>query len=164
MESTEKNLDAKTHDAISVDAEGTAHVKNGIPVFVCPFHQRYVCKPFEVQELLSRVRAQLRIKDLNDNLKRANDRLKELIDIDDLTGLFNMRSLYKKLDFELDRGRRYNRSVCVIMMDLDHFKKVNDSNDHLFGSYVLTQVGRIIKSNTRNIDIPARYGGDESLS
>src|SRR5206468_4496139 len=102
----------------------------------------YVCKPFEVLELLSRVRSQLRIKDLHDSLQRANDRLKELVDIDDLTGLFNMRSLYKRLDFELDRARRYNRSVAVIMMDLDFFKKVNDQHDHLFGSYVLGQVGR----------------------
>lgn len=123
----------------------------------------YVCKPFSVLELLARVRTQLRIKDLNDSLKRANDRLKELVDIDDLTGLFNMRSLYKKLDFELDRGRRYNRSVCVIMMDLDHFKKVNDQNDHLFGSFVLSQVGKIIRENMRKVDFAARYGGDEFL-
>lgn len=123
----------------------------------------YICKPFEVLELLARVRTQLRIKDLNDRLKRANDRLKELVDIDDLTGLFNMRSLYKKLDFELDRGRRYNRSVGVIMMDLDHFKSVNDKHDHLFGSYVLTQVGGLVKQNIRKVDFAARYGGDEFL-
>ena len=123
----------------------------------------YVCKPFEVVELLGRVRTQLRIKDLNDNLKRANDRLKELIDIDDLTGLFNMRSLYKRLDFELDRARRYNRSVAVLMMDLDHFKQVNDGNDHLFGSFVITQVGKIIRENIRKVDFAARYGGDEYL-
>lgn len=123
----------------------------------------YVCKPFEVLELLARVRTQLRIKDLNDNLKKANDRLKELIDIDDLTGLFNMRSLYKKLDFELDRARRYNRSVCVIMMDLDHFKTVNDKHDHLFGSFVLTQVGKMVRENMRKVDFAARYGGDEFL-
>lgn len=123
----------------------------------------YVCKPFEVLELLSRVRSQLRIKDLHDSLKRANDRLKELVDIDDLTGLFNMRSLYKRLDFELDRARRYNRSVCVIMMDLDHFKRVNDQHDHLFGSYVLAQVGKQIRDNIRKVDFAARYGGDEFL-
>lgn len=123
----------------------------------------YVCKPFDVMELMSRVRSQLRIKDLNDNLKRANDRLKELVDIDDLTGLFNMRSLYKRLDFELDRARRYNRSVCAIMMDLDHFKRVNDQNDHLFGSFVLAEVGKIIRSNIRKVDFAARYGGDEFL-
>ncbi|MBX3020786.1 MAG: diguanylate cyclase [Bdellovibrionales bacterium] len=123
----------------------------------------YVCKPFEVLELLSRVRSQLRIKDLHDSLKKANDRLKELVDIDDLTGLFNMRSLYKRLDFELDRARRYNRSVCVIMMDLDHFKRVNDQHDHLFGSYVIGDVGRMIRENIRKVDFAARYGGDEFL-
>lgn len=123
----------------------------------------YICKPFEVMELLARVRTQLRIKDLNDNLKRANDRLKELVDIDDLTGLFNMRSLYKRLDFELDRARRYNRSVGVLMMDLDHFKRVNDEHDHLFGSYVLKEIGKVIRENMRKVDFAARYGGDEYL-
>ena len=123
----------------------------------------YVTKPFEVMALLARVRSQLRIKDLNDNLRRANDRLKELVDIDDLTGLFNMRSLYKRLDFELDRARRYNRSVCVLMMDLDHFKQVNDKNDHLFGSFVIKEVGKIIRDNIRKVDFAARYGGDEYL-
>ena len=123
----------------------------------------YVCKPFDVMELLARVRAKLRIKDLNDDLKRANSRLKELVDIDDLTGLFNMRSLYKRLDFELDRARRYNRSVAVIMMDLDHFKRVNDQNDHLFGSFVLAEVGKIVRNNIRKVDFAARYGGDEFL-
>lgn len=123
----------------------------------------YVCKPFDVNELLSRVRAQLRIKDLNDKLKKANDRLKELVDIDDLTGLFNMRSLYKRLDFELDRARRHNRSIAVIMMDVDFFKKVNDEQDHLFGSWVLAQIGKMVRENIRKIDFAARYGGDEYL-
>jgi diguanylate cyclase (GGDEF)-like protein len=123
----------------------------------------YICKPFDILELLSRVRSQLRIKDLNDNLKRANIRLKELVDIDDLTGLFNMRSLYKKLDFEIDRARRYKRHVCVLMMDMDFFKKCNDNHDHLFGSYVLSEVGRIVRENIRKVDFAARYGGDEFL-
>lgn len=123
----------------------------------------YIKKPFDTLELLARVRAQLRIKDLNDSLKKANDKLKELIDIDDLTGLFNMRSLYKRLDFELDRARRYKRSVCVVMMDMDHFKQVNDQHDHLFGSFVLKEVGRMIKDNIRKVDFAARYGGDEYL-
>lgn len=123
----------------------------------------YVTKPFDLLELLARVRAQLRTKDLNDKLKRANDRLKELVDIDDLTGLFNMRSLYKKLDFEIERARRYSREVAVIMMDLDHFKRVNDQNDHLFGSHVLAEVGKIIRENIRKVDFAARYGGDEFL-
>lgn len=123
----------------------------------------YIVKPFVPLELLARIRAQLRIRDLHEQLLFANEKLKELVDTDDLTGLYNMRSLYQRLDFEMERGRRFNREVCVVMMDMDYFKTVNDGHDHLFGSYVLSEVGKIIRANTRNIDIPARYGGDEFL-
>ncbi len=123
----------------------------------------YICKPFEPLELLARVRSQLRIKDLNDDLIAANKKLRELVDIDDLTGLFNMRSLYRRLDFELERARRFKRCISAAMMDMDFFKNVNDGHDHLFGSFVLTQVGEIIKENIRTIDFAARYGGDEFL-
>jgi diguanylate cyclase (GGDEF)-like protein len=123
----------------------------------------YIVKPFVPLELLARIRSQLRIRDLHEQLLYANEKLKELVDTDDLTGLYNMRSLYQRLDFELERARRFGRDVCVIMMDMDYFKTVNDGHDHLFGSYVLSDVGRIIRANTRNIDIPARYGGDEFL-
>lgn len=123
----------------------------------------YIVKPFVPLELLARIRSQLRIRDLHEQLVFANARLKELVDIDDLTGLFNMRSLYQKLEFEIERGRRFSRDTCVVMMDMDYFKTVNDGHDHLFGSYVLSEIGKIVKANTRNIDIPARYGGDEFL-
>lgn len=123
----------------------------------------YIIKPFVPLELLARIRTQLRIRDLSQQLIYVNERLKELVDTDDLTGLFNMRSLYQKLEFEIERGKRFNRDVCVIMLDMDTFKNVNDGHDHLFGSYVISEVGKIIKQSTRNIDIPARYGGDEFL-
>src|SRR5690606_4864933 len=116
----------------------------------------YITKPFQPTVMLSRIRCQLRIKDIRDELQRANRRLQELVEIDDLTGLFNMRSLYQKVDHELDRAARYNRSVAAIMMDMDHFKTVNDDHDHLFGSYVLGEVGRIIRENIRKIDFGAR--------
>jgi len=123
----------------------------------------YIPKPFDPLELLARVRTQLRIKDLNDQLRSSNEKLKELVDTDDLTGLYNMRSLYQRLDFELERARRFGRQVCVVMMDMDQFKSVNDGHDHLFGSFVLSMVGNIIRQNIRAIDIGARYGGDEFL-
>ncbi|HEX7676368.1 MAG TPA: diguanylate cyclase [Bdellovibrio sp.] len=123
----------------------------------------YIVKPFVPLELLARIRTQLRIRDLHEQLLYANEKLKELVDTDDLTGLYNMRSLYQRLDFEMERARRFNRDVCVVMMDMDYFKTVNDGHDHLFGSYVLSEVGKIIRACTRNIDIPARYGGDEFL-
>ncbi len=123
----------------------------------------YICKPFDPRELLARVRAQIRVKEVNDRLLQANARLAELIDIDDLTGLFNMRSLYQRLEHELERGRRFNRSVCVVMMDMDYFKNVNDAHNHLFGSFALAETGRIIRNNIRSVDFGARYGGDEFL-
>ena len=123
----------------------------------------YVCKPFNLEELLARIRAQLRIKQLQDQLSSANSRLKQLVEIDDLTGLYNMRTLYEKLDGELSRCRRFGATLAVVMMDMDHFKQVNDKNDHLFGSYVLTEVGEIIRDNIRKIDHAARYGGDEFI-
>lgn len=123
----------------------------------------YVPKPFDPLEMLARVRTQFRIKDLNDQIRIANEKLKELVDIDDLTGLFNMRSVYQRIELELERGRRFVRPVCIVMMDMDRFKSVNDGHDHLFGSYVIGEVGNIIRENIRNIDIGARYGGDEFL-
>ena len=123
----------------------------------------YIPKPFDPLELLARVRTQLRIKDLNDQLRSANDRLKELVDTDDLTGLYNMRSVYQRLESEIQRARRFGRQVCVVMMDMDYFKTVNDGHDHLFGSFVLSEVGAVIRRSIRNIDLGARYGGDEFL-
>jgi two-component system cell cycle response regulator len=123
----------------------------------------YIPKPFDPLELLARVRTQLRIKDLNDQLREANERLKELVDTDDLTGLFNMRSVYQRVESEIQRARRFSRQVCIVMMDMDYFKTVNDGHDHLFGSFVLSEVGGIIRKSIRNIDLGARYGGDEFL-
>ncbi|MBC7419132.1 MAG: diguanylate cyclase [Bdellovibrio sp.] len=123
----------------------------------------YIVSPFVPLEFLARVRSQLRFRDAKEELLEANQKLQELVEIDDLTGLFNMRSIFQKLEFEIERGRRFNRPVTVVMIDMDHFKSVNDGHDHLFGSYVLSEVGKIIRASTRNIDIPARYGGDEFL-
>ncbi len=123
----------------------------------------YLVVPFVPVEFLARVRAQFRFRDAKEELVEANQKLLELVDIDDLTGLFNMRSIFQKLEFEMERGKRFNRPVTVVMIDMDHFKNVNDGHDHLFGSFVLAEVGKIIKASTRNVDIPARYGGDEFL-
>jgi diguanylate cyclase (GGDEF)-like protein len=123
----------------------------------------YIRKPFDVKELLSRVRAKLRVKDLNDQLRAANEKLKELVEIDDLTGLYNMRSIYQRLENEITRSQRFKKNMALIMMDMDRFKSVNDEYDHLFGSHVLSQVGKIIRTNIRKVDFGARYGGDEFL-
>lgn len=123
----------------------------------------FISTPFVPLEFLARVRNHLRIRDMQEELLDANQKLQNLIEIDDLTGLFNMRSLYQKLEFEIERAKRFSRPVTVVMIDMDKFKSVNDGHDHLFGSFVLSEVGKIIRSCTRTVDIPARYGGDEFL-
>ncbi len=123
----------------------------------------YICKPFQPLELIARVKSQLKFKGIQDDLRIANEKLQNLVDIDDLTGLYNMRSVYERLNQEIDRARRYKHSIAVFMMDMDDFKRVNDNHDHLFGSYVLSEVGKLIKANIRSVDFAARYGGDEFL-
>lgn len=123
----------------------------------------YIIKPFSGLEFLARVRAQLRVKSLQDELRAANKKLQGLVEIDDLTGLYNMRSIYEKLDQEIERSRRHGLGIAAIMLDMDNFKSVNDDHDHLFGSHVLTEMGFLIKQNIRNHDFAARYGGDEFL-
>ena len=121
----------------------------------------YLVKPFKMDELMAHIRAKLRVKNLQDELRRTTKRLEELVDYDDLTGLYNMRYMYRRVADELKRAERYTNWMSCIMMDMDNFKHVNDNNDHLFGSWVLTQVARIIREKSRTSDIAARYGGDE---
>ncbi|MDZ4660492.1 MAG: diguanylate cyclase [Pseudomonadota bacterium] len=123
----------------------------------------YIRKPFSFVELIARVEVRFRFKDLQEEKNEAIFQLQEQAERDHLTGLFNMRSMYDKIDFELKRVKRYGGQIACIMMDMDFFKRVNDEHDHLFGSYVLKEVGQIIKGNIRDTDLAARYGGDEYL-
>ncbi|MBX9768859.1 MAG: diguanylate cyclase, partial [Bdellovibrionales bacterium] len=121
----------------------------------------YVRKPYQISEVMARIRAHLRNKDIRDELLTANHKLLDMTEHDELTNLYNMKAFYARLDHELKRARRFEHSVGIIMFDVDHFKRVNDNHDHLFGSFVLKEVGRLIRKNIRNVDIGARYGGDE---
>ncbi|MEZ4272177.1 MAG: diguanylate cyclase [Myxococcota bacterium] len=94
-------------------------------------------------------------------LEAANRRLQELSLTDEVTGLYNQRFLFRRLDEEFRRHQRYQHGLAVIMMDIDHFKIVNDTHDHLFGSQVLARVGTAIVESVRNTDFAIRYGGDE---
>jgi two-component system, cell cycle response regulator len=124
----------------------------------------YIQKPYFLPELIARVKVRLRIKDLSDKLITANKKLEELSITDDLTGLLNMRTIYDRLDYELRRASRYRGNVSCIMLDLDYFKGVNDENDHIFGSFVLKEVGSLFKRFMRSTDFAARYGGDEFMA
>ena len=123
----------------------------------------YIRKPFRMIELLARIEAAIRTNEVHRELLEANLKLQDMVDHDDLTGLFNMRSMYDKIDIEIKRAKRFGRYVACVMMDMDKFKSVNDEHDHLFGSFVLKEVGQIISRCLRDVDFAARYGGDEFL-
>ena len=84
-----------------------------------------------------------------------------LIHIDDLTGLYNYRFLETSLDNEISRFERFGESFCVLFIDLDNFKPINDIHGHLSGSSVIKQVGLLLTEDLRTVDSVYRYGGDE---
>ncbi len=86
---------------------------------------------------------------------------KQRANIDELTGLFNHRHFHQRLDEEIVRSSRFGDVFSLLMIDLDFFKSYNDINGHLYGDNILKRVGEVIKSNSRAIDVAARYGGDE---
>ena len=121
----------------------------------------YLVKPFDPRELVARVKVQLKIKSLQDELKIKNARLSELSVTDGLTNVYNRRYLRDKLELEFLRSRRYNQKMAYVMFDLDYFKRVNDQYGHMAGDYILVEVAAILKRNSRKPDLVARYGGEE---
>jgi len=95
------------------------------------------------------------------HLEELSQRLRNLAYRDSLTDLYNHRYFYEQLSHEVERAQRYGRPVSVILLDLDHFKEVNDTYGHLMGDKLLALIGQVIKNQVRAADIPARYGGDE---
>lgn len=96
-----------------------------------------------------------------DQLKKENKQLKMQVIEDPLTGLYNRRKMFDSLEKETERTRRSGQPTSIALLDLDYFKKVNDSYGHAAGDYVLKTVAQIIAANIRKLDIASRYGGEE---
>lgn len=114
----------------------------------------YLIKPFDRTSLLARVRVGTRMWEANEYLQRAAI-------TDGLTGLYNHDHLNTVIDRELHRARRYGNRLALIMLDLDHFKAVNDTFGHLVGNETLVEVARILRENVRDFDTVGRFGGEE---
>jgi len=121
----------------------------------------FLAKPFAEAEVLARATAMLRIKALQDQLRDAKRQLEKLSIEDGLTKLFNHRHFQDELRREFGRAARYNDPLSLIMIDLDHFKLVNDNHGHPFGDKVLRDSAVRIRGSVRDTDICARYGGEE---
>jgi diguanylate cyclase (GGDEF)-like protein len=102
-----------------------------------------------------------KIKRLNVGLERANRRLEQLATTDSLTGLWNRRVFFERLEQEITRTQRSGDSLSLVLIDLDHFKNVNDTMGHQAGDEVLRRVGGLLQMAIRKSDVAARYGGEE---
>jgi two-component system cell cycle response regulator len=123
----------------------------------------YLAKPFNTQELRVRLRAGRRILDLQEQLVQAREALRVQATHDGLTGLLNRSAVVERLAAECARCDREERPLALLMIDLDHFKLVNDTHGHPVGDAVLREAARRLKSAVRRYDTVGRYGGEEFL-
>lgn len=128
-------------------------------------------------DITERKAAEKNLRDALDNLKLAlasekvllqeldkrNRELMELSITDGLTHLFNHRFIQDRLDFEFRRAHRYGIELSCMLIDIDHFKAVNDTYGHQFGDLVLRELAELIRKNSREVDICGRYGGEEFM-
>ena len=120
----------------------------------------FVTKPFKFNHTLFIIQKVLETRNLQKMAERS-EYYKKLSATDDLTSLNNQRYFKHMLANEVKRHSRYNRPMNLLMIDIDNFKRVNDTQGHLVGDQVLKQVSELLKKNVRNCDHLCRYGGEE---
>ncbi|MCG6879761.1 MAG: diguanylate cyclase [Deltaproteobacteria bacterium] len=124
----------------------------------------YLTKPFDRSELKARLKTALRILKLEKSLKEAYEKIRILSITDKLTGCYNRTYMDEYLSKEITRATRYRRPISLVMTDIDHFKRINDSYGHQAGDLILKNFVGWIKESLRNdVDWVARYGGEEFL-
>jgi diguanylate cyclase (GGDEF)-like protein len=131
----------------------------------------YLPKPFDEAELNARIFARLRSKVQQDELRMKNTQLEDMLTrvetlaiMDPLTGLFNRRRFETLMTNEFKRAARYQSNLSCMLIDIDHFKTVNDTFGHQIGDVVLKEVAGIIQNTLREVDTPARWGGEEFIA
>lgn len=131
----------------------------------------YLPKPYNEIELNARIYASLRTKALQDELRQKNRQLEDLLKqveimaiTDQLTGIYNRRRLVTILEKEFRRTVRYKSPLTCLMMDIDHFKRINDKFSHHTGDMVIKETAQIITECAREIDTVARWGGEEFIA
>ncbi len=124
----------------------------------------YVTKPFHSAELLARVRTHLELKQARDDLHEAYEALERLVVVDPLTGVANRRAIDTFTQEEYERAQRYKTDFSLLMIDLDHFKKVNDIYGHYIGDECLKIVAEKLDNSLRTVDQFGRFGGEEFVA
>lgn len=121
----------------------------------------YVVKGTPAAELLARIKSALREKAARNEAEKRAETFKVMAITDALTGLANRRYFELRVGEEQARAERYGLELTCLMIDIDRFKSINDTYGHGVGDMVIAEVARVIRDNTRTVDIAARYGGEE---
>ncbi len=121
----------------------------------------YINKPFQLAEVLARVNTQISLLRLRRHLQTQNIELERLANTDYLTDLFNRRYFFNTAEEKLSRAILCGAPLAFTLIDLDHFKLVNDTYGHLVGDRALVHVAQVIRAHCREYDVAARYGGEE---
>jgi diguanylate cyclase (GGDEF)-like protein len=121
----------------------------------------YVTKPFEPVELLARVKVHLELKQTRDTLLKTLEQLHRLATTDALTGVANRRLLFELGHKMLGATQRHNQPLSLLMIDIDHFKQINDTYGHPVGDQVLQKLVEALQENLRQEDLLGRLGGEE---
>jgi len=155
-----KFTQANIPDSLVIVVTGYASLTSAIDALREKAHD-YILKPFDFNILLKSIDRAFEIISLKKSKAEAEKKLKDLATIDDLTGLFNQRYFFAVLSKEIQRAKRYNQPLSLMILDLDNFKHFNDTYGHIEGDKALRISGRTIKKGTRDIDSCYRYGGEE---
>ncbi len=121
----------------------------------------YIKKPFSPLEVKARIKVALRVKALNEELIKVNNRLREMVVRDSLTGLYNHGYIISKLKEEFNYAKEHNTISSFLMMDIDKFKAINDNYGHLVGDEVLKGLSRFLLKKVGKGGYVGRYGGEE---
>lgn len=148
-------------DTVRIMLTGNATMDVAIEAINNGSISRFLTKPCDMQELRATIsEALFQIKKRQD-VERIREDLERMAMYDELTGVLNRRGMMDRLSQEMLRSRRYGSPLGLLMIDLDHFKQVNDTYGHLAGDKVLSIAAGVIEGNSRPSDILGRYGGEE---
>lgn len=123
----------------------------------------FITKPFNYDLFLARLKTNIRGYLLLKEVRQKTVELEKMAITDPLTGLFNRGHIYERLNQEVEKAGRYGSMFSLLMIDIDNFKRINDTYGHQFGDEILRNVAEVIRMSIRSVDIAGRYGGEEYM-